>query len=79
MNDFRGYDPSKVLTWILGVAGSLIAAGVIAMVAMMVSMGNRLTGIETTMAENRTERQKQFDNLERRVERIEGDFYRREE
>lgn len=70
-----GYDPSKILTWVLGIASSLVAAGVISMVAMLISMGNRLASIEATMNQNREERRAQDADLRSRIERLEARIY----
>lgn len=74
----RGYDPSKLLTWILGIIGAVIAAGVIASVGMLIRTGDRLTKIETTITENRMERQGQIQDLRDRIERLEIRVYREE-
>lgn len=73
----EGYAASKILTWVLGIAGGLVTMGIIGIVTMLDSMGDRLTAIETVITENKAERQAQVGNLDRRVERIEGDLYRR--
>lgn len=73
----EGYAASKILTWVLGIVGGLVTVGIIGIVTMLGGMGDRLTAIETVINENRQDRERQVGNLERRIERIEGDLYER--
>lgn len=74
----NGYDSSKVLTVVLGIVGSLLSTALIASVAMLISMGNRLSSIETAINENREVRQRNDQQMDRRIERLESDYYRRQ-
>lgn len=69
-----GYSAAKILTWVLGVIATLATIGIAATVGMLIDTGDRLTAIETTISENRQERQAQIASLERRVDRIEADL-----
>lgn len=73
----EGFTASKLLTIVLGGLATLVTTGVIAIIAMLVGMGDRLVRMETTIDQNKAERKAIDGNLERRVERIERDLYER--
>jgi hypothetical protein len=60
----NGYDPSKVLTWILGVGGTIIGAAVIASFSLLLGMDGRMTRIETLIEANAEERRAQIIQLQ---------------
>ncbi len=65
----------RKLVYTISAAATLAYAGWLG--SAMIGVRDRLTGIETTISENREERQGQVLDLRSRIQRLESDLYRR--
>lgn len=59
----RALDPSFIVKLALGVVSAVLSSAIIASFAMLLSMGGRLTAIETIIAESKEERRAQIQEL----------------
>jgi hypothetical protein len=67
----EGISASFVLSWLLGIVGSLLVAGIIAMLVSMGGVQSRLIDLEVTIRENKAERQRLDADLAGRLTRLE--------